>query len=72
VVLVSHDIGFVSHLVNRVFCVNRRVLSHSASEVTPQILQEIYGEGLHMVHHGVRLDPRGRREGLKDEPRTNA
>ena len=50
-VLVSHDIGFVSHLVNRVFCVNRRVWSHTTSEITAEILTEMYGEGHHVIQH---------------------
>ncbi len=51
VVLVSHDVGFVSSAVNRVFCVNRRVTTHETNAITPAILQEIYGGGMHMVRH---------------------
>lgn len=51
IVLVSHDIGFVSSAVKRVFCVNRRVTTHETSSITPEILAELYGGSMRMVHH---------------------
>ena len=52
VVLVSHDIGVVPQILSRVICVNRTVASHQSSELTGDIITELYGhEHMHMVHH---------------------
>jgi zinc transport system ATP-binding protein len=54
IVMVSHDLGFVSKLVRRVICVNRRVVIHPVDRVTGQALQEVYGHDLSVVHHDKR------------------
>lgn len=51
VVLVSHDVGFVSAGINRVICVNRRVTTHETSQITPEILHELYGGNVQVVRH---------------------
>ena len=52
VVLVSHDIGVVPQILSRVICVNRTVASHQSSELTGDVITELYGhEHMHMVHH---------------------
>ena len=51
VVTVTHDLGFVSQLVDRVICVNRFVKIHPTSEITGEIIQDIYGGDLKMVRH---------------------
>ena len=51
VVLVSHDVGFVSQFVQRVVCVNRRVSVHSTSQITGEVISELYGRDVRMVHH---------------------
>ena len=51
IVLVTHDLGFVSRYVKRVACVNRRLVVHPTSEVTGEMIQEIYGRDVHMVRH---------------------
>jgi zinc transport system ATP-binding protein len=51
VVLVSHDLGFVSHYVRRVVCVKRRVAVHPTSEVTGEMIREVYGMDVRMVRH---------------------
>ncbi len=51
VVLVSHDLGFVSPLVSQVVCVNRRVAVHPTSEVTGEVISEIYGADMRLVRH---------------------
>lgn len=50
-VLVTHDLGFVSRYVNRVACVNRQVVVHPTSEITGEMINEIYGCNVHMVRH---------------------
>jgi zinc transport system ATP-binding protein len=51
VVLVSHDVGFVSTLVRTVLCVNRRVSIHHTSELTGANIAELYGTDVRMVQH---------------------
>jgi len=52
ILLVSHDLGFVSNIVQSVVCVNRQVVHHPTSAITGEIIQEIYGGAdLLMVRH---------------------
>ncbi len=51
VALVSHDLGFVSPLVDRVVCVNREVRVHPTSEITGEVISKIYGGDMCMVRH---------------------
>jgi zinc transport system ATP-binding protein len=51
IVLVTHDLGFVSWYVKSVACVNRRVVVHPTSEITGEMINEIYGAHVHMVRH---------------------
>ncbi|KAF0093044.1 MAG: zinc transport system ATP-binding protein [Puniceicoccaceae bacterium 5H] len=51
VVLVSHDIAFVRHLVDRVICVQRTAESHPVEEVTPEVIERWYGGPVHAVRH---------------------
>jgi len=54
VVMVSHDIGFVSPLVESVVCVKRKVVVHPTSRITGEIIHELYGEQVQMVRHDHR------------------
>ncbi len=51
VVVVSHDLGFVSSLVERVICVNRRVFIHPTSQITGEVIRDLYGGEVRMVQH---------------------
>ena len=54
VICVTHDLGFVSHVVNSVLCVNRRVKRHPTSDIsdiTGELLEEMYGHELRVVRH---------------------
>ncbi len=51
VVVVSHDIGFVSHYVNKVVCVKRNVAVHPTAEISGQIISDMYGAPMKMVRH---------------------
>lgn len=55
VVTVSHDVGFVSQCVKTVICVNRRVWVHPTHELTGDLISEVYGGNVRMVHHGHDL-----------------
>lgn len=65
IVLVTHDLGFVSDVVKSVLCVNRRVKRHPTSEmtdITGELLAEMYGSDLRVVRHD-QSDGRGDRCG---------
>ncbi|MBI5763090.1 MAG: ABC transporter ATP-binding protein [Planctomycetes bacterium] len=51
VILVSHDVGFVSTLVQTILCVNRTVSKHCASELSGKTISDLYGGDIAMVHH---------------------
>ena len=58
IVVVSHDLGFVSNLVESVVCVNRRAVIHPTSEVSGQLIHEMYGGDVRMVRHSDVVCPR--------------
>jgi zinc transport system ATP-binding protein len=51
VVMVSHDLGFVSRFVNKVVCVKRNVVVHPTSEITGDIINGMYGAPMKIVRH---------------------
>jgi len=56
IVLVTHDLGFVSRYVKQVACVNRRVLLHPTHDITGEMINEIYGSDVFMVRHDAIHD----------------
>jgi len=54
VVLVTHDLGFVSGYVKRVACVNRSVVVHATHEISGEMINELYGSEVQMVRHDTR------------------
>jgi zinc transport system ATP-binding protein len=57
VVMVSHDIGFVSRAVGRVVCVNRTVTMHPTGDITGATISRLYGTEMHVVRHDERCGP---------------
>jgi zinc transport system ATP-binding protein len=54
-VVVSHDVNFVSEYVERVVCVNRNVAVHPTTEIGGEVLSTLFGErGLRLVRHDHR------------------
>jgi zinc transport system ATP-binding protein len=51
ILMVSHDLGFVSGFVESVICVNRRVAVHPTSEITGEVIRDVYGGEVRMVRH---------------------
>lgn len=49
---ISHDLSFVSKVVNKVLCVHQNVHIHSTSEVDSDLINNIYGTDMQMVNHG--------------------
>jgi len=59
ILLVSHDLGFVSKYVKSVICVNRQVVIHPTTLVNGAIIKDIYHGDLKMVRHDHRCSPEG-------------
>jgi len=53
VVLVTHDIGVVSSLVNRVACLNQTLFTHYDNKLTVQMLEDAYRCPVDLIAHGV-------------------
>lgn len=51
IVLVTHDLGFVSRYVKNVACVNRRLVSHPTCQISGEMISAIYGSDMRMVRH---------------------
>ncbi len=56
IILVSHDIGVVSKIVQSVICVNRKVVVHPTSKLNGNIIKNIYGGDLRMIRHDHRCE----------------
>ena len=57
IVLVSHDVGFVTGFVERVACISRTLICHGTSEVTGEVINELYGHPVRAVHHAHHHHP---------------
>ncbi|RME00730.1 MAG: metal ABC transporter ATP-binding protein [Deltaproteobacteria bacterium] len=51
ILVVSHDIGFISRYIGRVACVNRRLVCHRTEELTGSRIQALYDEAIRMIPH---------------------
>lgn len=51
IIVVSHDIGFISGYVDRVACLNRILVCHKTDEISGKTIEELYGAPVRMIHH---------------------
>ena len=51
IVVVSHDVAFVSKYVHRVACLNRTLMCHRTEDIDGQAIQDLYGTDVRMVAH---------------------
>lgn len=52
IIMVSHDLGFVSQMFKTVICVNRRVFVHPTGDITSKVIHELYsGKPRRIVQH---------------------
>ena len=54
VILITHDMGFVSNLVTKVICVNRKVNIHPTSSITKELLEQLYQDSMRAVRHDIK------------------
>ncbi len=55
IVLVSHDVGFISTYVNKVACVNKRLVCNTADHMTGDTVEACYSGPVHMLKHTCEL-----------------
>ena len=51
ILVVSHDVAFISRYVSRVACVNRTLICHHTDAIDGAVIQELYGEHVRMIAH---------------------
>lgn len=64
IVLVTHDLGFISSAVTSVLCVNRRVRRHPTTQmgdITAELLESLFGRDRVMVRHDLACQEGGSR-----------
>lgn len=59
VVLVTHDLGFASQFFKSVVCVNQVVHVHPTSDISGEIIQDLYGGDINMIRHDHRCSSGG-------------
>ncbi len=59
IVLVSHDLGFVSGFVKSVICVGHDVVIHPTSAITGEVIADLYGSDMRLVRHDHRCSDGG-------------
>lgn len=52
IIVVSHDLGFITADVTRVACLNRTLRIHEADAVTRSALENAYHQQMESLHHG--------------------
>lgn len=54
ILVVSHDLGFISGQVRRVACLNRTLVCHPTESLTGEAIATLYGHGVRVVEHRVK------------------
>jgi zinc transport system ATP-binding protein len=52
IIVVSHDIGFISQYVQRVACLNRTLVCHQTDDITGEVIAQLYGTPVRLIDHG--------------------
>ncbi len=55
ILIISHDVGFVANLVEKVVCVNRDVVVHPVKDLDGRAIHDLYEGDVRMVLHSDRL-----------------
>ncbi len=51
IIVVSHDIAFISGYVDRVACLNRTLVCHNTESISGKMIEELYEAPVRMIHH---------------------
>jgi zinc transport system ATP-binding protein len=57
IVVVSHDIGFISQYVTLVACLNRTLLCHTTSPLAGEMIEQLYSAPVRMIRHATAHEP---------------
>lgn len=57
ILLVSHDVAFISRYITRVACINRTLVCHHTDSIDGAVIQNLYGEPVRRVAHEHRVRP---------------
>lgn len=52
IIVVSHDIAFISDYVSRVACLNRTLICHATDAIDGPVVDALYGEHVRRIDHG--------------------
>ena len=55
IIVVSHDIGFISAYVDRVGCLNQTLVCHETGAISGKTIEELYGAPVRMIDHAHAL-----------------
>jgi zinc transport system ATP-binding protein len=55
IVLVSHDVGFITSHANRVACLNRNIVCHPTAELSGEMITKLYSGPIEMIKHECAL-----------------
>jgi len=61
--IVSHDVGFVSQLTSKVVCVYGTVAVHPTDELTGEMMKDLYGHDVRLVRHDHNCQTHGHDHG---------
>ena len=53
ILMISHDLSAVSRTVNKIACLNRKLIFHNSKQLTQSDLEQTYGCAVDMIAHGV-------------------
>lgn len=51
IVVVSHDVAFISGFVGRVGCLNRTLVCHETADISGKTIEQLYGAPVKMISH---------------------
>lgn len=51
IIVVSHDVAFISGYVDRVGCLNKTLVCHETSAISGKTIEELYGGPVKMIQH---------------------
>ncbi len=51
IIVVSHDVAFISGFVHRVGCLNRTLVCHRTEDISGKTMEELYGSPIKMINH---------------------
>jgi len=52
IVVVSHDVGFISDYVTQIACLNRTLLCHQSAPIGAELIERLYGMPVKRIVHG--------------------